>query len=150
MSEFRRVVYAGTLSLDYLVHHKRQMGLCYERLGQTKKAIGAFRQAWNTLLEQRDHGFKRDAGNKGKYLGVKKAPRRNDGIGAILRQARAALGIEISDSLGSDEEGESDSGGGPAMTGGPPSNTSEGCSASVEGDDRPASLFDRRGLTLAC
>lgn len=112
------------------------MGLCYERLGQTKKAIGAFRQAWNTLLEQRDCDFERDAGNKGKDLGVKEAPRRDDDIGAILRQARAALGVEISDGFENEEKGASDSGGEPVMTGGPPSNTSEGRSTSAGGEDR--------------
>lgn len=125
------------------------MGLCYERLGQTKKAIGAFQQAWNTLLEQRDRDLKRDAESRGKGVEVKEAPRRDDYIGIILRQARAALGIEISNGIGNEEEEASDSGGAPAVAKGPPK-ASGGCSSSAEGGYGRSSLFDRRELTLAC
>ncbi|CAM9461269.1 unnamed protein product [Laminaria digitata] len=119
-----------------------QMGLCYERLGRTKMALGAFRQAWNALLEQRDRDLKRNADNRGKDVRVMEA--RRDNIGIILQQARAALGIKISDNgLGNEEEGASDSEGKPAVTSVPPSNTSEGKSTPAEGENRRPSLVDR-------
>ena len=122
------------------------MGLCYERLGQTKKAIGAFQQAWNTLLEQRDRDLKRDAESKG-IVGVDDKEAHRDVIGVILRQARAAVGIKISDRLGNEEEGARDSKEEPAVTAEPPSNTAEGLSTPAERENRRASPFDRQELT---
>lgn len=111
-------------------------------------ALGAFRQAWNALLEQRDRDLKRNDDNRGKDVRVMEA--RRDNIGIILQQARAALGIEISDNgLGNEEEGASDSEGEPAVTSVPPSNTSEGQSTPAEGENRRPSLVDRSELTLA-
>ncbi|CAB1101527.1 unnamed protein product [Ectocarpus sp. CCAP 1310/34] len=91
------------------------MGLCFETLRQDKMAAEAYRQAWNTLLEQR-HASAAPAGQKpppptttgdpsktrtgygavfaktaksggGKEVGVVRV----DEIGAILRQAQLAL-----------------------------------------------------------
>ncbi|CBJ25529.1 hypothetical protein Esi_0003_0165 [Ectocarpus siliculosus] len=74
-----------------------QMGFCFETLRQDKMAAEAYRQAWNTLLEQR-HASAAPAGygavfaktaksGGGKEVGVVGV----DEIGAILRQAQLAL-----------------------------------------------------------
>lgn len=119
------------------------MGLCYERLGQTKKTIGAFRQAWNTLLELRDRDLQHDAESRGKGVEFKEISRRDDDIGIILGQARAVLEIKNPNDLENEEEGASDGGGEPAVAGGSPSKTSERRSTSAEGDYRRLSLIDR-------
>lgn len=76
----------------------RQMGLCYESLGQRQMASEANRQAWKALLQQRDRALELDLSTR---INSEVTAARHDHIGRTLRQARVKLGITTSvDPLG--------------------------------------------------
>lgn len=117
-------------------------------------ATGAFRQAWNTLLKQRDDDLKRGAESRSNSIQANEAFRRDD-VGIILRQARAALGIENSDRLGHDrfgneEEGKDDCQREPAASEELPSNASKRNSTQAGGKARRSYLCDTRSAELTC
>lgn len=109
------------------------MGLCYDSLGQKNIANEAYRQAWKTLLEQRDRKLKRETIGTNKSVMGRETCRED--IGTILRHASEALGVSTSGGLANElgEEGVADGEGGVAPPSGPRGSTSGGSGSSGGG-----------------